>query len=705
MVLAADPHPDEAQLAAFLLGRLDPESQAEVEEHVSQCDACCRVLTGVPDDTLAQSLRASGGAETIAIGATPGVSLAIEPAVSGLPPSLAEHPRYRIIRQLGKGGMGVVYLAEHRLMDRMVALKVINNRLLTSPTALERFRLEVKAAARLTHSAIVTAFDAEQAGDLHFLVTEYVDGVNLFEHVGKRGPLSPALACSMIRQAAQGLQHAADRGMVHRDIKPHNLMVTRKGQVKILDFGLARLAHGGDVDSSGDNSTRGVAAGLTMDGVVLGTPDFIAPEQVSDSRSVDIRADIYSLGCTLYYILTAQTPFAGGSSLEKAMAHLQSRPRPMDSVRDDIPPDLKAIVERMMARNPADRFQTPAEVAQALSPFIKAARAAAEPEQAMPAGSAASAAAPAETASQPLDALLASYPLPGQSPQQAYGFSHPVAGADPFGWPSAPRRQSSGWPRAIKRHRMTIAAVGGATVGLIVVGFLLSSLLGRLSDPIGPGPLAKQEGARQGDQIPPLGSAPSEMAGMGAFAAPTGDRPNVLLVIPHNGFWWGDFEPVQRKLAGMGANVVIASSRSGRAEPLDYDHNPRPVKAELSLDAVDPTGFDAVVFVGGNVQEFIGGAPAATDAKRIIQAMLASDRKPWVTSLCKGTAVLFDAGALRDRDAACNVNIQKLAEKSSGVRWDWNNPVVVSDNIVTGSDYQHAEEFADKLVELLSAGQ
>jgi putative intracellular protease/amidase len=270
--------------------------------------------------------------------------------------------------------MGVVYQAEHRHMERIVALKVLGRDLTTNPLALERFRREAKAAARLTHPNIVTAHDFDQAGDLHFLVMEYVEGVSLSRLVETRGPLPVANACHYVRQAAFGLQHAHEQGMVHRDIKPHNLMLTPRGQVKVLDFGLARLAE--ERRRTGYHAAgpeqRSPGRALTAFGSMLGTPDYIAPEQISDSHRADIRADLYSLGCTLYFLLTGRPPFPGGSVLEKAQSHLDTPPERVNVLRPDLPLELTTVLDRMMAKDPAQRYQTPKEVVAALAPFSRA---------------------------------------------------------------------------------------------------------------------------------------------------------------------------------------------------------------------------------------------------------------------------------------------------------------------------------------------
>ena len=284
-----------------------------------------------------------------------------------VPAALAEHSRYEIIGLIGKGGMGDVYKALHRKMERTVALKVINHGLVRKPEAVNRFHREVKTAAQLSHSNIVTAYDADQAGEFHFMVMEHVDGVNLAQTVKEHGALPVAEACDFVRQAAIGLQHAHELGMVHRDIKPHNLMVSADGTIKILDFGLASLAP--EVLADGDAvEARGE---LTSAGSIMGTPDFISPEQAKDAREADIRSDIYSLGATLYFLLSGRPPFPEGSVVQKLKNHAEFEPEPLDALRKDVPADLLAVVSRMMAKSSQDRFQTPAEVAEALGAFLK----------------------------------------------------------------------------------------------------------------------------------------------------------------------------------------------------------------------------------------------------------------------------------------------------------------------------------------------
>jgi serine/threonine protein kinase len=348
-------HPSTEQLAAFDRGELGAEEWATLEQHLASCAECCQRLEGFSVDSLAHRLREAASSPHIDGSPTPMGSGPLE-----VPTSLANHPRYRIVSALGAGGMGVVFRAEHRLMERTVALKVIRPALLDRPGSIDRFRHEVKAAARLVHPNIVVAYDAEQAGDVHFLVMEYVEGASLDRVLKDRGPLPITEACDAVRQAALGLQHAHEHRMVHRDIKPGNLIRVVDGRVKVLDFGLSRFI----------SEEAGAESALTSSSAVVGTPDYIAPEQAADPRSADIRADIYSLGCTLFHLLTGRPPFPRGTAMQKLIAHREQAPPSLISLRPDVPEGLARVVERMLAKNPEQRYQTPGEAAEALGPWI-----------------------------------------------------------------------------------------------------------------------------------------------------------------------------------------------------------------------------------------------------------------------------------------------------------------------------------------------
>jgi serine/threonine-protein kinase len=268
--------------------------------------------------------------------------------------------KYRLLSYLGSGGMSAVYLAEHVLMRRRVAIKVLPTSRKDDSSYLERFHREAQAVAALDHRNIVRAYDVDQEDERHFLVMEYVPGQSLHELVVKNGPVDFVAAAEYMRQAAEGLQHAHRMGMVHRDIKPGNLLLDEKGTVKLLDLGLARFFEEKDEHS------------LTVkhDEKVLGTADYLSPEQALDSHKVDIRSDIYSLGCTLYFLLTGRPPFPEGTLAQRLMAHQTKPPRPIQESRPDIHPGLQAILERMMAKKPEDRFQTAKETAQELFSWL-----------------------------------------------------------------------------------------------------------------------------------------------------------------------------------------------------------------------------------------------------------------------------------------------------------------------------------------------
>src|SRR5262245_31318255 len=378
---ATTPHPAHDDLVRFGRGLLPVEERQAVEAHVATCNECTSQLTALDPDSLVQFLRDTpqGAAcpdstplPLSLAGATsplpglpcPGLPSPAEGTPGGegpgaIPAPLREHPRYRVLRLLGRGGMGNVYLAEHRHMGRLVALKVIDPGILDHPAGVRRFRQEVQAAAQLSHPNVVQAHDSEEAGGLHFLVLEYVEGQQLASYAAEAGPLPYPEACEYARQAALALQYAHDAGLVHRDVKPHNLMVTPGGRVKVLDFGLARvLARPG-----------AAGAGATQAGALMGTPDYVAPEQARDAGAVDGRADVYSLGCALYHLLTGRPPFPGGTAIEKVARHLTECVPALDSAALGLPDGLAEVVARMTARDPEQRYQTAGEAAAALAPF------------------------------------------------------------------------------------------------------------------------------------------------------------------------------------------------------------------------------------------------------------------------------------------------------------------------------------------------
>lgn len=331
--------------------------------------------------------------------------------------------QYAILDRLGEGGMAQVYKAEHIIMKRQVALKVIATRpwndpehafgpneetgwsredVITprqsspqrersEPNAIDRFHQEVRIAAQLDHPNIVRAFDAAEASGLFFLVMEYVDGIDLGRRVSEEGPLPVGLACDYMRQAARGLQYAHERGLIHRDIKPSNLLLSQSGVVKILDLGLARLA-GAVRDNYPAVNTDSDDSGLA------GTPDYMAPETAQDSRCADIRSDLYSLGCTFYFLLTGQVPYPGGGWPEKLLRHQLDSAPSVYVMRPDVPAEVSAILQCLMAKDPANRFATPADAAMALERWLAADAAAADPAPALLTATASNASTPTMSA-------------------------------------------------------------------------------------------------------------------------------------------------------------------------------------------------------------------------------------------------------------------------------------------------------------------
>ncbi|MFN0055824.1 MAG: protein kinase domain-containing protein [Planctomycetales bacterium] len=264
---------------------------------------------------------------------------------------------YVLLDKIGQGGMGAVYKAEHRRMRRIVALKLLPPAVSKDPAVVARFEREIRAAARLQHPNIVSASDADQANGVHFLVMEYVDGHDLSAVVKKQGPLTVEQGVDYVLQTARGLEFAHAAGVVHRDIKPGNLLLDRQGVVKILDMGLARLE---------DERSGGAQADLTSTGAVMGTVDYMAPEQALNTKSADARADIYSLGCTLHFLLTGQAPYSGDSLMARLLAHRDQPIPPLRAKRPEVSGGLDSVFQRMVAKSAAERFQTMTEVAAAL---------------------------------------------------------------------------------------------------------------------------------------------------------------------------------------------------------------------------------------------------------------------------------------------------------------------------------------------------
>ncbi len=359
------------ELFDYAVGRLSDDASEVLASHLDSCSTCQMMLATLDDadDSLVARLRSPVPDDPLLAEPECSVALARAKAVAGrsaerrtgpfpVPGQLGE---YQLLEELGHGGMGTVYKALHTKLDRVVALKVLAKGRVEDDRAIARFEREMKAIGRLDHPQIVRAHDAREIDGRPVLIMEYVEGLDLARLVERAGRLRVADACELTRQAAVGLQYVHEHGLVHRDIKPSNLMLTPQGEIKILDLGLARF-----------HRERGGSDGMTGAGQTMGTADYMAPEQTSDSHNADIRADIYSLGCTLFKLLSGHAPFEGPDfrgTFDKMTAHVRT---PAPSIRElaaDVPEELAALLGRMLAKDPAERPATSADVAKRLEPF------------------------------------------------------------------------------------------------------------------------------------------------------------------------------------------------------------------------------------------------------------------------------------------------------------------------------------------------
>jgi len=356
-------------LRSFSAGLLSEAESEQICQHLESCSDCRNVLDSSPEaaDELLAILQASEPADTyedepecqLALAGVLGAPRSLGAASPGLVAPPVPARQYRLLEKLGAGGMGIVFRVVHEGLGRTLALKVLLPERVQQPEALARFDREIRFVGQLNHPNVVQPTDGGEENGVRFLVMEYVDGVDLATLTEQVGPLPLADACEIVRQAAAGLEHAHERGIVHRDIKPSNLMVDRRGIVKILDFGVAHLR----ADAEGP---------LTTVQHVMGTVDYMAPEQADDAHEVDQRADVYGLGATLYKLLCGESPVAGDgrrSFLQKLRALAAEDVRPIRQRRTDVPAGLAAALDRLLAKDPAARYPTAAAAAAALAPW------------------------------------------------------------------------------------------------------------------------------------------------------------------------------------------------------------------------------------------------------------------------------------------------------------------------------------------------
>jgi serine/threonine-protein kinase len=705
--MAVATHPSTETLAAFARGDLPPAELSAVAEHVGACAGCCAALRAVPDDTFAHLAREAARAAGLPAPAVATPGPAADLALPGVtqadntPPQLADHPRYRLLGEIGAGGMGVVYKAEHRIMDRVVALKVLAPHLTAKAGAAERFRKEVKLAAKLSHPNIVIFYDAEEAGGLLFLAMEFVEGVSLDRLVTKKGPLAVPLACSFARQAALGLQHAAERGLTHRDIKPQNLMVTRKGQVKVMDFGLARFARddGEEVAPAGRlpfGAGKPVADPLTNPNLVMGTPDYLSPEQARNSHEVDHRSDIYSLGCTLFFLLTGRPPFTHAVTLiDKLLAHTEETPPAIRAERPDVPEGLAAVLAKMMAKNPDDRYATAGEAAAALAPFTRA---------------------DAETRPDVVEAVMIAPPAAAAPP------AAPVPAAGGFDFDTAPvpngptllegerprKPRKAKKPRALPWWKKTWAKVGAVAVLGLLVAVAVAASRGKKDAGTPADNTAKPPDGTPANPkgTEPRGNAPEPKGKVNPFrpGSAAGTEPLPLLyVVPSVGLYGPDYFPVVRALKEGGVKVETASGTGTIS--LVNDPSGKTMPADKKLADVKASDYSSVVFAGRDVNEYVIGGPLSTAGatKRLIQEMQRQN-KP-VAAICVGQRVLANHDVLRGKRAAKSGFLLEHYPGVSGAGAAWVDEGVVvaqaskdGSPIITAAGPDDAPEFARTLL-------
>lgn len=640
------PHPSLEELESFGHGTCDDCRMEWIGQHVLHCSLCCEILSGLPDDKLLSRLametrlrentlqrdtnldvKLSRGDTDAGFDAHFDSRLAVDSEAL-----IADHPKYDLIRKIGSGGMGEVFLATHRFMNRPVALKLISSRMMQSREARLRFQREVQIAAKLSHPNIVAAFDAHEVGDQLVLVSEYFDGESLESSID-RGDLSVADACDIARQVALGLSHAHASGLVHRDIKPQNILISPGGHVKVVDFGLAQYTE--------SDSTR--PQGLTSVGVIVGTPDYISPEQAHERR-VDHRADIYSLGCTLYHLITGMPPFTSGSRIEKLAHHIRTQPVSLATLRPDVSPELDACVAKMLQKDPDQRFQSAGEVANCLVRFCL-------PTVKIPPPSS--------------EFLLGSELLPNSE-------LLPSAGLRFLG---------------NRRFANRLAFMTGLVLAFVVFAY---ALFVSLSAP--EGKVQSPPAAETGDfvdvptSVDSDESIPDELPGGGPL--------RVLAIVPPEPLM-RDVDLFYKALEDLPVDYLVTATSCVGSIP--YFHDVKP------LEQIDPSRFHATVFFGPDTIDptELADQAARLQLERIIDSMDSNGRP--VASFGTGLWTLAHTNAIQGRAVArCDHSTAEM-KRASGAQWSASETVVIDENFITGTHPTDATEFVQRLFEMIVA--
>jgi serine/threonine protein kinase len=452
---------------------------------------------------------------------------------------------YVVMESLGEGGMGKVFKAKHRTMGRIICLKVLNRQGRKSPEIVERFQREARTIGALQHPNIVVAHDAGEEDGIPFLVMEYIQGIDLAKRVRKTGPLEIEMVRNIILKTAQALEYAHSSGVIHRDIKPHNLILDDEGKLTILDMGLARIAS--DPDEPSDVTTF---ASMTSSGAIMGTVDYMAPEQAMNSRKADHRADIYSLGCTMHFLLTAQPVFEGETVMEKLIAHREESLPKLNDRNREVSNGLNAIFHKMLAKNSADRYQSMAEVVADLE---------------------------ADAAGKQPTALL--------------------------------EIQTSNRRMATSAYMFPVAVASSLFLATVLIAFAVSSFIGQ-TEPEPISPIAKGPGNSEVPAVPPT-EPPVETPGgrpdSPPVEPPTAPAPvklkrNVMVVVPNFGFDPVAYKTLTHALDKHGVKYVTAALNKGKAISSDPKaHGNLHVKS--SMYDYQSKHYDGIFFCGGEMTD------------------------------------------------------------------------------------------------------
>ena len=492
---------------------------------------------------------------------------------------------YAVLEKLGEGGMGQVFKARHLRMDRVVCLKVMRSGARKSPEQVARFRREAETVAALSHPNIVVAHDADEADGIPYLVMECIDGIDLARYVEKHGPLPAQQATELVTQVACALDYAHGRGVIHRDIKPHNLMLDAEGNVKILDMGLVRLD--AFLDGPSDVVTQ---AAMTSTGAIMGTVDYISPEQALNSRNADSRSDIYSLGCTLHYLVTGKVVFDGETIMEKLIAHREHAVPAMADSAGEISLGLEAVFSKMVSKAPEDRYAAMADLVEDL--------------KALAAGRTPVALSSLPASVGQVSSISGALPSVVESP------------------PVASRRQAES---ASRRPRIW-AAIAGCLLFTVMIGAWVTNWGDRFSNTlVETAPEAAPEAVLPFPNLPPTLLA-NEGPG------------RVLVVLPYAWFYEEQYEPLVNVLKTKGIDYVVASSQTGQARPKHGKIGP--VDVNMNLADFRSEDFDAVVFLGGNVAEFRHKGVAEETTHELVKSLLT--RQQVVASIGNGWDAVND---------------------------------------------------------------